>query len=210
VLLFADPRVIVAIAIALVVGITFHEFSHAFVADQLGDHRPRAMGRVTLNPVAHIEPLGALFFVLAGFGWGKPVQVNPAALRSGGLGAVALAGPVANLVVALAFALAYRVIALAGVDLPYLSGIIQFVVLFNVALGLFNLLPIPPLDGYNLALALLPPRQAYTLRQYSQYGFLLLLGLILLSYGPIFGPIDWIFAGADWAVELLTGAPLRL
>src|SRR5438093_12906143 len=88
--------------IALVLGLTFHEFSHALVADQLGDHRPRALGRVSLNPLRHLDPLGALFFLLAGFGWGRPVPVNAYALRGGrrGLTLVALAGTVANFAVA--------------------------------------------------------------------------------------------------------------
>ena len=81
-----DAATIAAILVALVVGITFHEFSHAFVADQLGDHRPRALGRVSLNPADHIDPMGALLFVLVGFGWGKPVPVNMCALRPGSIG----------------------------------------------------------------------------------------------------------------------------
>src|SRR4026208_2530064 len=89
---------IAGIAVALIVGITFHEFSHAFVADQLGDHRPRALGRVSLNPAAHIDPVGGLVLVIAGFGWGKPVPVNVYALRPGriGMAVVAAAGPIAN------------------------------------------------------------------------------------------------------------------
>jgi Zn-dependent protease len=81
-----EAATIAAILVALVVGITFHEFSHAFVADQLGDHRPRALGRVSLNPADHIDPMGALMFVLVGFGWGKPVPVNMGALRPGRIG----------------------------------------------------------------------------------------------------------------------------
>ena len=103
-MLFArlDPAALIGLLVALVVGITFHEFMHAFVADQLGDHRPRAMGRVSLNPTDHIDPMGAIFFLIAGFGWGKPVMVNPYALRPGrfGMAYVAAAGPLANLVVA--------------------------------------------------------------------------------------------------------------
>src|ERR671911_1393496 len=108
---------IAGIAVALVVGITFHEFSHAFIADQLGDHRPRALGRVSLNPAAHIDPVGALVFILAGFGWGKPVPVNVYALRPGrvGMAVVAAGGPLANVLVAVAAAVVYRVLAIGGV-----------------------------------------------------------------------------------------------
>ena len=112
-----DAAQIAGIAVALVVGITFHEFSHAFIADQLGDHRPRALGRVTLNPVAHIDPIGALVFVIAGFGWGKPVPVNVYALRPGriGMAIVAAGGPIANVGVAVAAAIVYRVLETSGI-----------------------------------------------------------------------------------------------
>src|SRR5688572_13122420 len=108
---------IAGIAVALVIGITFHEFSHAFTADQLGDHRPRALGRVSLSPTAHIDPIGALVFVLAGFGWGKPVPVNVYALRPGrvGMAMVAAAGPIANVIVAVLAAVVFRVMNIAGV-----------------------------------------------------------------------------------------------
>lgn len=206
-LLFQDPLVIIAVAVALVVGITFHEFSHAFTAEQLGDHRVRALGRVSLNPARHIDPLGAVFFALVGFGWGRPVPVNVYALRPGrvGMAFVAAAGPLANVVVALLFAAVFRVLDIVDLRLAVVSQVIEYIVLLNFALALFNLLPIPPLDGYNAALGLLPPRYAYTLQRYEQYGFLLLLGLILLSYGPVSGPIDWIFAAARFSTGVVTG-----
>ena len=122
---------IAGIAVALIVGITFHEFSHAAVADQLGDHRPRALGRVSLNPAAHIDPIGALVFVIAGFGWGKPVPVNVYALRPGrvGMAIVAAAGPIANVMVAvlavvteLAFAWLKRRAVSPGLAAPVDTG----------------------------------------------------------------------------------------
>ena len=201
---------LLGIAVALVVGITFHEFSHAFVADQLGDHRPRALGRVSLNPVRHIDPVGAIFFVLAGFGWGRPVPVNGSALRPGriGMAYVAAAGPLANLVVATAFAVLFRATDLAGLLTPgdFVWLLLFFIVFYNVALGLFNLLPIPPLDGYNLVLPFLPPRTAYTVQRYATYGVLALLLLVVLSYGSGPSPLDWLFGAAGWITDLLTGA----
>jgi Zn-dependent protease len=208
-----SPAEFVGIAIALVVGITFHEFSHAFVADQLGDHQPRAMGRVSLNPAAHIDPMGALFFVLAGFGWGRPVMVNSYALRPGriGLSMVAAAGPIANVVVALVFAVVFRVLFMVELGNEFVFNVVIYTIMYNLALALFNLLPIPPLDGYNLALGLLPPRQAFQLQRYAQYGFLILLGIIVLSYGaPGGGPIGWLFALARGGTNLLTGVDLFL
>lgn len=202
-----DPLTIAAVLLALVVGITFHEFSHAFTADQLGDPRPRAMGRVSLNPAAHIDPMGALMFALVGFGWGRPVAVNPAALRPGRIGMtwVAAAGPIANVAVALVLAIAYRVLEMADVD-PAVGRFLTLGAFFNLALALFNLLPIPPLDGYNAALGLLPGRLAMQLRQYAQYGMMALLGLVLASYVlPGGGPLGWLFGLAQLLADLLLG-----
>jgi Zn-dependent protease len=177
---------IAGIAVALIVGITFHEFSHALVADQLGDHRPRALGRVSLNPVAHIDPIGALIFVLAGFGWGKPVPINVYALRPGrvGMAIVAAAGPIANVVVAVVAAILYRVLDLFGGG-GFVLEIGFWVVYFNLVLAIFNLIPIPPLDGYNAALAFLPPRTAFAVQRYAPYGIILLLLLVLLPSSPL-------------------------
>jgi Zn-dependent protease len=177
---------IAGIAVALVVGITFHEFSHAFIADQLGDHRPRALGRVSLNPVAHIDPVGALVFVLAGFGWGKPVPVNIYALRPGriGMAFVAAGGPIANVIVAVLAGVSYRVAELAGAG-GFLLDIGFWVVYFNLVLAVFNLIPIPPLDGYNALLAFLPPRSAFAIQRYAPYGIMVLLLLVLLPNSPI-------------------------
>jgi len=200
---------LIGLLVALVLGLTFHEFSHAFVADQLGDHRPRALGRVSLNPLHHLDPLGSLFMLIAGFGWAKPVPVNPYALRPGriGLTMVAVAGPLANFAVALVFAFAFRILQLGGLldaEFPRLLG--YAIVYFNVALGILNLIPIPPLDGYNVVLPLLPPRQAFVVQRYAQYGYLALLLLVVLSYGSAGGPLDWLFGGAAAIARLLTGA----
>ena len=204
-MLFFDTTLaqIVGIAVALVVGITFHEFSHAFTADQLGDHRPRALGRVSLNPVAHIDPIGALVFVLAGFGWGKPVPVNVYALRPGrvGMAIVAGAGPIANIVVAVAGGAAFRVLEIAGVG-GFGLEVMYYVVLYNLLLAVFNLLPIPPLDGYNVVLAFVPARTAFTIQRYAQYGVLLLLLLVFLPGSPLNVMFDVVQAGA----RILVGA----
>ena len=185
-----------------------YEFSHALVADGLGDHRPRALGRVSLNPLRHLDPLGSLFFLLAGFGWGKPVPVNAYALRTGrtGLTYVALAGPVANFAVAAAVAVIFRALQLAGLlDAPFLREVVALIVYFNVALGLFNLIPIPPLDGYNVVLPLLPPRQSFLVQRYAQYGYIVLLLLLVLSYGPGNGPLGWLFGLASTIAGLMLG-----
>jgi Zn-dependent protease len=194
---------VVGIAVALVIGITFHEFSHAFTADQLGDHRPRALGRVSLSPTAHIDPIGALVFVLAGFGWGKPVPVNVYALRPGrvGMAMVAAAGPIANVIVAVLAAVVFRVMNIAGVG-GFALEVMYFVVLYNLLLAVFNLLPIPPLDGYNVVLAFVPARTAFTIQRYSQYGVLLLLLLVFLPGSPLGVMFDIVEAGT----RILIGA----
>jgi len=188
-MLFGDVSLerLIAGIIALLVGLTFHEFSHALLADQLGDRRPRAMGRLTLNPIPHIDPIGGLMLLVAGFGWAKPVMVNPYALRNGprGMAVVAAAGPIANIVVAVAFAVVFRVLDTAGLEGGFLVGLVANVVLLNVLLALFNFIPIPPLDGYNVALAFLPPRTAMTFQRYAPYGILVLLVLIVLPNSPL-------------------------
>jgi Zn-dependent protease len=172
--------------IALVVGITFHEFSHAYVADVLGDHRPRALGRVSLNPASHIDPVGALVFLVAGFGWGKPVPVNIGALRPGrvGMAIVSAAGPIANVIAAVVAAIIYRVLDILGAS-GFALDVFYFIVFFNLLLAIFNLIPIPPLDGYNAVLAFLSPRNALMVQRYASYGIILLLVLVLLPNSPL-------------------------
>ncbi len=205
-MVFGDVSIerLIAGVVALLVGLTFHEFSHALTADQLGDHRPRAMGRLTLNPIAHVDPIGALMLVVAGFGWAKPVMVNTAALRGGrrSMALVAFAGPIANVVVAIAFAVIFRVMTLVGVDSGFVLNLVALIVQLNILLAIFNLIPIPPLDGYNVLLAYLPPRQAVTVQRYAPYGIIVLLLLIFLPGSPLEGllglarPITRVLIGA--------------
>ena len=191
-----DPIGFVAFVIAIVLGITVHEFMHAYAAARLGDDTARLMGRLSLNPMAHLDPFGTLLIVLAGFGYGKPVPFNESRLRSAiGVSAVALAGPFANLVLAVICALPLRFS-----DITLLGGtyerILASIVVLNCVLAVFNLIPIPPLDGSNVVYGLLPPQQRYTWRSYQQYGPILLL--LLLFFGArilstvVFGPACFI------------------
>lgn len=181
---------------ALVAGVTFHEFSHAFVADRLGDRTARSMGRVSLHPRDHLDPAGSIFMLIAGFGWGKPVPVNPMRLRHGpqtGRAMVAAAGPVSNILLA---ALAGLPIQLGIVDWwnpltrpftldqwgaeDYVSLFLGAMIFFNLVLAVFNLLPFSPLDGFAVAIGVLPRDLSMSVARLEQYGPLILMLLLLL------------------------------
>jgi Zn-dependent protease len=196
--ILSDPSqllpVLLVAAILLLVAFPIHEFSHAFAAYRLGDSTARYMGRLTLNPIAHFDPLGGLFLLLTSLsgyaiGWAKPTPVNPANLAGGrqGEALVAFAGPFSNLVMASIVAVPLRAILTLGIDVPELViTILSLLVLFNLVLFVFNLLPIPPLDGYRVLLAVVSPRVAWQLRPYEQYGFFI---LILLLITGVFGTV---------------------
>ena len=187
-----NPTAFIAFVIAIVLGITVHEFMHAYAAHRLGDDTGRLMGRMTLNPLAHFDLFGTLLLVVAGFGYGKPVPFNESRLRSSSsVALVALAGPAANFAIAALCAIPLR---FGGVD-PFggaYTVILSLVVYYNCVLGIFNLIPIPPLDGSNVVYGLLPPRQQYSWRTYQQYGPMLLLLLLFfggrLLFQVVFGP----------------------
>ena len=201
--------------IILVISISVHEFSHAIVADRLGDATPRKQGRITLNPLAHLDKLGSLMILLSslagfGIGWGKPVQVNPYAFRTtprAGMGIVAIAGPISNLVLATLAAIMLRILGLNTSDMLHLF--LYLWVQTNVALALFNLIPVFPLDGYNIFLAILEAlkqdwsfRLAFFWQKQAQYGpMLLLLLLVVDRIAPALSPISWVF-GAPMAAIL--------
>src|SRR5256712_11747817 len=170
-----DPVGFIGFVVAIVLGITVHEFMHAYAASRLGDDTARLLGRLSLNPMAHLDPFGTLLLVLAGFGYGKPVPFNESRLRSAlGVSAVALAGPFANLVLAFVCAIPLRFGDAALLDGAY-GVVLQEIVFYNCILAIFNLIPIPPLDGANVVHGLLPPPRKYTWRTFQQYGPMLLL-----------------------------------
>ena len=173
-----------AFAAALAVGITVHEFSHALAAMRLGDDTAQKQGRLTLNPAAHLDPVGTILIFVAGFGWGKPTPVTPSALRIGeraGMAAVALAGPASNMVVATLAALPLRMGTLPGVGGGVDAQVLYALTLWNVVLAVFNLLPIAPLDGFKVALGVLPRALARPFAKTERFGVIILLGLLLLD-----------------------------
>jgi len=180
-----DPIAFVGFVIAILLGITVHEFMHAYTATRLGDDTARLLGRLSLNPMAHLDPFGTLLIVLAGFGYGKPVPFNESRLRSAlGVSAVALAGPFANLVLAFVCAIPLRFGNADLLDGAY-GVVLQEIVFYNCILAIFNLIPIPPLDGSKVLFAFLNPRTVWQVRPVlEQYGLVILLGAMLL---PIFG-----------------------
>ena len=177
-------------------GITVHEFSHAWAATSLGDGTARGLGRLSLNPARHLDPLGSALLLLAGFGWGKPVPVNPVFLRAGaraGMALVSLAGPISNVVAALAFGLALRMgaaeslpaFSIGSVDGAALVEVaLTLMVNLNLVLAVLNLIPIAPLDGFKVALGLLPPGAARSFARTDAFGPVILLSLIALEYLP--------------------------
>lgn len=190
---FDIPTIITRILI-LIIAFSVHEFSHAKVADMFGDNTPRANGRLTLNPLRHLDPMGSLMLLFAGFGWARPVPVNPYALGRAAPSAmmwVSLAGPMSNFLLAIFGAVVLRAgilpATLGGAEslLPTPQGFMLEFVWINLALMLFNLIPLAPLDGEKIAAYFAPPSVARVLETISPYGPVILLVLVFI--GPRFG-----------------------
>jgi len=208
---FLSPTYIIAILIA----ISVHEWAHAFTADRLGDPTPRDMGRLTVNPIAHLDALGALMFLIVGFGWAKPVPVNPAYFKhhKGGMALTAIAGPLSNLILAfIAYAL-LSFIALrdpgsvadllrgTATDSPLMTIIIMILqgsLFVNLALMAFNLFPIAPLDGSNVLRLFVPLRYEDRYDDFLRVGPYILLFLLLFES---FLPFPLLSAWVRWIME---------
>jgi Zn-dependent protease len=203
-----DPATLVAVAIFLLVGFPVHEFSHALVAYRLGDGTAKMFGRLTLNPIVHLDPFGSLLLVasalLGGFfiGWAKPTPVNPSMLRGGRRAEawVAAAGPASNLLMAAGAAVLYRllvaVIAAPSDPVIFVGDVLGEFVFINVALFIFNLIPIPPLDGSKVMFALMNPLTVWQIRPtLERWGFLILIVVMIVPLngvslgGRVIGPL---------------------
>jgi Zn-dependent protease len=198
---------IISLLITLVVSLTIHEFAHAWTADQLGDDTPRLNGRLTLNPLAHLDPIGSLMLLIARFGWAKPVPVNPYNFKrrpGEGMMLVSAAGPFSNLVMAIVAAIPFKAGLLVPTSfsasrvLPSPSFLLTQFIWINLVLLFFNLIPIFPLDGEKVLAHFLPYSGKETLNQIRPYGPMILMFLLFL--GP--------FVGID-ILGLLIGTPVR-
>lgn len=203
-LLGDSPVYALAFVGALLIALTIHEFSHAFVAFKLGDPTAKLEGRLTLNPIAHLDPMGTIFLLLVGFGWGKPVPINPRYFtKKFDEIKVALAGIVSNLILAVIFMIPLRALLASGDSSSILIVFLSLAVLYNVILAVFNILPIPPLDGSHVVEYFLSDEAKY---QYQLIGPYLLIGLIGYDYLSgtsivlsLAGPIIRFIAGSQVA-----------
>jgi len=207
--LFSDPTRLIFFIVALVVAITVHEFAHALVATLLGDPTPKEQRRLTLNPLAHLDPLGTLTLFIAGFGWGRPVIYNPNYLRRSRRSEflIAVAGPLSNLIIAFLFALPGRIYFAQTGILPEapLFILLEIIVQLNIVLAVFNLLPIPPLDGSKIFYLIFGrPGVSSTTTYFEQIGPLVLIALIflerLLNISILFRIMDPILTFFRWLV----------
>lgn len=168
----------------LVIALVIHEYAHAKAADIMGDFTPRMTGRLTLNPMAHIDPIGLIMLLVVRFGWAKPVMINARNFRNWRQGEllVAVAGPVANLLVAFISLLAMAVLFKLGMFSEGVRLVLSMMVLFNINFAIFNMLPLPPLDGSKVLMVLLPGRLAYKLMSLERYSFIILIFLMMTPF----------------------------
>lgn len=208
--LLSQPALLIPVLLSLVIAFTVHEFAHAYVADRLGDPTPKSLGRLTLNPLVHMHPIGFLLLITAGFGFGRPVPFDDRYLKNPKWGAawIGLAGPISNLILAFIAILALAVLVGRGMPSNSLLYVfLLFLAQFNVALLVFNLLPIHPLDGSKVLEAVLPDRFDHVKSWLANYGpFLLLLAVLLDASSPVsfFGGLfSTVLSGLEWMVIAL-------
>jgi Zn-dependent protease len=192
-LLIEDPFTFVLLAVPLLYSIIIHELAHGWLAFRMGDPTAKAMGRLTLNPLKHLDPIGTAMLFIFGFGWAKPVPVNLGLVRNTRLGLiwVSAAGIIANLL------LAFLAILLLRLLTPSPSGsigqLLYYLAQINIMLASFNLIPIPPLDGSKILMGFLPGRAAYLLARLEPYGFFIIIGLLYLkALDPVIHFFRWI------------------
>ena len=199
-----------AMAFVVFCTLPLHEFAHAFTAVKLGDDTPRLSGRLTINPMAHISPMGALMIFLFGFGYAKPVPVRMRHFKNPkrDMAIVALAGPLCNILQAFVFMFLFCAISsvnTTNMGIVYIAFFFYYAAQVNVSLGVFNLLPIPPLDGSRLATALLPAKYYFKIMQYERY---IMIGLfVLLFTGILSTPLSYLSMLISNLIYKITSLP---
>ncbi|MBP3359700.1 MAG: site-2 protease family protein [Clostridia bacterium] len=209
-----DITTIVLNVPAALIALSVHEFAHGYVSSKLGDPTPRAQGRLTLNPMAHLDPIGTLLMIFTGFGWAKPVQINPMYYkdRTKGMALTAAAGPVSNFIMAFIGMLIGVILACilssAGVSGSVVSWILTFTSVFtqlNLCFMVFNLIPFPPLDGFKIFGMFMPRNVYYKILQYEHY---IMYALMLLCLLGVFSSI--IGTGVSFVYRLIYGAVMNI
>ncbi|WP_028357483.1 site-2 protease family protein [Brackiella oedipodis] len=202
----SSVRLITVAIIPIIFAVTLHEAAHGYVASRLGDNSAKAQGRLTLNPLPHIDPIGTIVmpilgFVMGGFlfGWAKPVPINSRYFKKPrrDIVLVTVAGPLANLLMAILWCLIFKISHLVGMPESFVALMAWFGIRLNITLMVFNLLPIPPLDGGHILMALLPPQYATTLAKIQPYGFIIVILLIAIG---VLTPIIMHISEAIWLV----------
>jgi Zn-dependent protease len=183
-LLTSNPLFALLLIGCLILALSFHEFAHAYVAYKLGDDTPYLQGRVTLNPLAHLDPIGTLLLLVAGFGWGKPVITNPYNLQNykRDVALISFAGPAVNFLLAIFSSILLNVVF---TQFGPISSFLSLFAYFNILLGVFNLLPIAPLDGFKVVMGVLPDSLVPQWMQLERFGLFILLGLLLTDAIPV-------------------------